>query len=183
MSEQYDRKRLRDELLGKPIAAQGSTPPARGSEEDATDPDEWKSDVQLLTKFLRDTQSILTHVINERIPELKKSFTRTMWGEASSSITSAINTLTGIESSANNETFLGLKKAGLVGDSLLAKLDELRESIKRRPLEAVLDMIDVIMGSLSSVLPVLEVVKEAKEVIEHKIKHGGDKGIISLNLY
>ena len=59
---------------------------------------------------------------------------------------------------------------------------EFYERVDQSPPPKALKMGNTILGSLSKVFPLLEPVKEYKEVVESRLKNGGDQGLNQLNL-
>ena len=153
-------------------------PPEEGRDES----DDWRNDVELLIKFLRDLRDILSAVIESRLPPVDQKRFRGLLENLSPTIDDAIEQLQAI----NGPTagfFKLLERVGLVGEAVLAKLDEFRDRILEGPLVGVLEMGDTILDSLIAVLEILEPLKELKDTIKNKIEYGGDGEIIRLDLY
>jgi hypothetical protein len=132
-------------------------------------------------KFLKDISSLLATVIEKRIPEHQRKGFAGLLVRIQEDIDRAIEDLRHVRS-PEDKVFDGLRKAGLLGEALIVKLDEFRDRITHGPLLAVLKMGDTILGSLCSVLH-LEPLKEFKETLENKVEFGADDEIIKLNLY
>src|SRR5262249_30278864 len=78
--------------------------------------------------------------------------------------------------------YMALQARGLTEQSLELKMAETDDRIHDSPPVAVLERFDSIMRSLIPVLYSLEPVKEFKETLESRFKHGGDKAILTLNI-
>jgi hypothetical protein len=74
-------------------------------------------------------------------------------------------------------------KLGLLGDSLLAKLDAFRDPVTEGSVVGVLEMGDTILDSLIAAIELLEHLKELKDTIKNQIEFGADGGILKLGLY
>jgi hypothetical protein len=85
-------------------------------------------------------------------------------------------------SSPEHETLKQLHKVELDLRALELKLKEFYDRIDHSPPHAGLKVGNTIMGSMSRVFPILEPVKEYKEIVEVRLKHGGDRGLTRLNL-
>lgn len=144
--------------------------------------DDWKNDVELLVKFLKDLRDILSVAIDRRLPPIDKKRFRALLENLSPTIEEAVEQLQAINGPTAG-LFKLLEKVGLVSDALLAKLDEFRDRIIEGPLLGVLEMGDTILDSLIAVIDILEPVKELKDTIKNKVEYGADGEIIALNLY
>lgn len=144
--------------------------------------DDWRNDVQLLIKFLRDLRDILTAAIESRLPPVDQRRFRALLQNLSPNIEEAMEQLQAIDG-PKAKLFKVLERLGLVGDALLAKLDEFRDRIIEGPLVGVLEMGDTILDSLIAAIELLEPLKELKETIKNKIEYGADGEIIRLNIY
>ena len=156
-----------------------SPPPSSGQENEFSD--DWRNDCDLLGKFLNDLVTVLDTLTKNRIPETNRKRFAGMLENVRTDMDQAIQQLKGIDD-PKDSLLDKLKNVGLLGESLLAKLDEFRDRIGHGPVLAVLGMGDVILGSLAGVLHVLEPLKELKETIENRIEYGGDDEIIKLGL-
>jgi hypothetical protein len=152
------------------------SPPERGHDQS----DDWKNDVSLLAKFLKDLRDILSSVIQSRIPEARRKGFAGLLANLQGDIDSAIEELNEI-TSPEHSLFGKLEKVGLVGEALLVKLDEFRDRIINGPVLAVLGIGNTILGSLCEVLH-LHPLKELKELVENRLEYGGDDEIIKLGL-
>jgi hypothetical protein len=140
----------------------------------------WDEDRDGLIQFLEDLKTLLDFLINNRVPpEPRKLFLET-FPEVQGHIDDVIGQIR--KTSDGDATHKKLVERGLTGKSLKLKLRELYHRVTDSPAEAVVHMADVILGSLFPVFLALEPVKEFKETLEARLKHGGDSGIISLNL-
>jgi hypothetical protein len=118
------------------------SPPEQGREQS----DDWKNDVSLLAKFLKDLRDILSAVIQSRIPERRrKGFAGLLANLQCDDIDTAIDELNGI-TGPEHSLFGKLEKVGRVGEALLVKLDEFRDRILNGPILAVLGIGDTILG-------------------------------------
>jgi hypothetical protein len=152
------------------------SPPEQGHEQS----DDWKNDVSLLAKFLKDLRDTLSAVIQSRIPETHRKRFAGVLANLQDDIDGAIEELNEI-SGPGHALFGKLEKVGLVGEALLVKLDEFRDRITNGPILAVLAVGNTILGSLCEVLH-LHPLKELKELVENKLEYGGDDEIIKLGL-
>jgi hypothetical protein len=144
--------------------------------------DDWRNDVELLVKFLRDLRDILSAVIENRLPPVDERRFRALLQNLSPNIEEAMEQLQAIDG-PKAKLFKVLERLGLVGDALLAKLDEFRDRIIEGPLVGVLEMGDTILGSLIAAIGILEPLKELKDTIKNKIEYGADGEIIRLDIY
>jgi hypothetical protein len=142
--------------------------------------DNWRNDVFLLVKFLRDLRYLLKTIIDKRVPEEHRKGYVAVFLKTQNDVEMAIHLLQGIEGPESG-LFGRLEKAGLTGESLLVKLHEFGHTISHGPVLAVLGIGDRILGSLCSVVP-LEAFKELKEIVEHRVEFGADDEIIQLHL-
>jgi hypothetical protein len=134
-----------------------------------------------LVQFLRDLTNLMQFLVKNRVPpDARQLFEEGLKG-ATDQINQVISQLEALQS-AGDPTNVKLSEAGLSGSNLRLKLREFYQRIKEAPVEAVLHMGDVILGSLLEIFKVLEPVKEFKETLENRLKHGGDGEIIGLNL-
>ncbi len=156
-----------------------SAPP---EEEQRDESDDWRNDVELLVKFLRDLRDILSAVIESRLPPLDERRFRALLQNLSPNIEEAMEQLQAIDG-PKTKLFKVLERLGLVGDALLAKLDEFRDRIIEGPLVGVLEMGDTILDSLIAAIAILEPLKELKETIKNKVEYGADGEIIRLDIY
>jgi hypothetical protein len=158
------------------IGDYASHPPQEGREYS----DDWTNDVILLVKFLMDLSDLLDAIIKKRIPEQHRKGFLIVFEKVQIDVNLAIGELGGING-PEDSLFAALDKVGLIGESLLVKLDEFRDRISHGPILAVLGIGDTILGSLCSALH-LEPLKELKETIENRIEYGADDEIIQLHL-
>ena len=163
---------------GRNGAGNYSTPMDEGHEES----DDWRNDVELLVKFLRDLSDLLSAVIASRLPPRHRRRFSAMLANLAPTIDEAVEQLQSIDGPKAG-LFRLLERAALVGDALLAKLDEFRDRILEGPLLGVLEMGDTILDSLIAVIDILEPVKELKDTIKNKIEYGADGELIQLNIY
>jgi hypothetical protein len=155
-----------------------SAPP----EESRDESDDWRNDVELLVKFLRDLRDILSGVIESRLPPVDQRRFRALLQNLAPNIEEAMEQLQAIDG-PKAKLFKVLERLGLVSEALLAKLDEFRDRIIEGPLVGVLEMGDTILDSLIAAIELLEPLKELKETIKSKIEYGADGDIIRLNIY
>lgn len=155
-----------------------SAPPDKGHEES----DDWRNDIVLLVKFLHDLQDILSTLIKTRLPSQHRNRFERLLEKLAPDINAAIGELQKINE-PKAKLFKSLERVGLVGDALLAKLDEFRDRIIEAPVKGVLEMSDTILDSLIAAIGILEPLKELKETIKNKIEFGADGEILQLGLY
>jgi hypothetical protein len=151
-------------------------------DEERDESDDWRNDVELLVKFLRDLRDVLSAVIESRLPPQDQRRFRALLENLSPTIDEAIERLQAIDGPTAG-LFKVLERLGLVGDAVLAKLDEFRDRIIEGPLVGVLEMGDTILDSLIAAIDILEPLKELKDTIKNKIEYGADGEIIRLNIY
>jgi hypothetical protein len=151
-----------------------------GWERERQPSDNWENDIFLLIKFLKDLCDLLQFLIAKRIPDQQRKGFEIIFEKVQEDVANAIEQLRGI-SGPEDELFVGLSRAGLVGDSLLVKLREFSDRITNGPIAAVLEMGDIILGSLGTVLH-LEPLKELKDIIKNRSQFGADDEIIQLHL-
>ena len=141
----------------------------------------WDEGRNALMEFLKDLTALLDFLVNHRIPGDSQDLFIECLADTTVHVNSVITQL-GQMKTEGGPTYDKLQSAGLTGKSLRLKLREFYRHIKTSPVEAVLKMADTILGSLTEAFPPLELVQEFKETVETKLKHGGDNGIITLNL-
>jgi hypothetical protein len=56
---------------------------------------------------------------------------------------------------------------------------DMYDAVSTKSLTVVFEIADVVVGSMSKVFPVLEPVKELKEIAEARVKYGGDKPLLT----
>jgi len=146
----------------------------------------WQGDVNLLVAFLKGLRQLMEVLINDRVPdEVAKRF-KAVFPDVEQNINWAISDLYDIATHPNpteHPCYMALEVRGLTEKSLELKMAETDDRIHDSPPVAVLERFDQIMGSLIPVLYSLEPVKEFKETVESRIKHGGDKMIQSLDIF
>jgi hypothetical protein len=141
----------------------------------------WNEGRSALIQFLEDLKTLLGVLVNERLPDETQPLFKVVLLAAGTKIDSVVEVLKKIEQ--GDENHKKLEAAELTGDALLLKIAEFYDSCNARPPVEVLSSGDIILGSLISVFPILEPVKEYKEVVEQRLKNGGDRRVIeSLNL-
>jgi len=155
-----------------------SAPPQEWREES----DDWTNDIALLVKFLYDLRDVLSTLIATRLPPQHRNRFAALLENLAPNIAEAITALRQIDD-PDDGLFKFLDRLGLVGDSLLAKLDEFRDRIVEGPVKGVLEMGDTILDSLIAALEMLEPLKELKETVKNKIEFGADGEILQLGLY
>ena len=185
ITTQYEEVTTKEELeaLRKRLKKQrrdDTRSPIPGEPENESSSD-WRDNITALVAFLTDLRTIMDYLIKERVSEDARELFRQYFDTAALRISIAIGALTLIDSE-ENELFVRLVDAELTGTPLLIKLREFWGGIGRRPVIAVLELADRILGSLFPILSELEPVKEFKEMLEERVKHGGDAGFQSLNL-
>jgi len=141
----------------------------------------WQDDVNLLVQFLKGLKTLMRFLIEHRVPEKPSRLFAECLDEVEENINKAISDLYDIDSDTH-AAYLGLQARECTAKPLKLKIREYYRSIVSRPLPAVLERIDSILRSLFPVLATLEPVNEFKEALESRIKHDGDREIISLNL-
>jgi hypothetical protein len=146
----------------------------------------WQFDVNLLVAFLKGLTRLMRLLIEERVPEEPATRLNAVWADVEQNVNWAISDLYDIANSSNpteHECYVALEVRGLTGDSLELKMAETDDRIHDSPPVAVLERFDSILGSLIPALYSLEPVKEFKEVLESRIKYGGDKAIQTLDIF
>jgi hypothetical protein len=141
----------------------------------------WDEGRNALSQFLEDLKRLLDTLVEKRIPSDSRQLFLDCLGDVKTAIDNAKNQLALVKTESGG-AYNALHKAGLTGRSLRLKLREFYRSIKTAPVEAVLKMADVILGSLPDLFFPLELVREFKDTLEARLKHGGDDEIIALNL-
>jgi hypothetical protein len=166
--------------LNKGVNGAGAynSPPEGGRKES----DDWKNDTVLLIKFLKDLRSLLSTLIGKRLPEHYRTRFSAILKNLQPNIDEAVLKLQAI-AGPTDSLFKQLDRLGLLGDALLAKLDEFRDRIIEGPVKGVLEMGDTILDSLIAAIDILEPLKELKETIKNKIEFGADGDILQLNIY
>jgi hypothetical protein len=173
--ERMAEQRRRDG--GEPEHPPGLDPKGKGG---------WQGDVNLLVAFLKGLRKLMERLINDRVPDEAAKRFNAVLPEVVQNINWAISDLYDIANAPNptgHPCYVALEARGLTEESLELKMAETSDRINDSPPVAVLERFDQIMGSLIPVLYSLEPVKEFKETLESRIKHGGDKMIQSLNIF
>ena len=153
----------------------------RSPPEERPDPEnDWSNDVFLLIKFLKDLNTILSTVIQKRIPVPQRKGFEIALQQVQGSVDTAIQELSAIDG-PENTLFKKLREVGLTAESLLVKLDEFRDRIGNGPILAILKLGNSLLGSLCKAL-LLEPLKEVKEIVETRIEYGADDEILQLHL-
>lgn len=156
-----------------------------GQEDDpGNDPENdipWQNDIDSLVQFLTGLKRLMRFLIAKRVPKQPRAVFLECLGDVEANIDNAIDELKSIDS-ATHPLYRALRRLGLAGKTLFLKLGEFGNRIATGPVVAVLEMADNILGSLMKVLTQLEPVKEFKEIVESRIKHGADQEIIDLGL-
>jgi hypothetical protein len=153
-------------------------PPSSGDEVS----DDWRNDTELLVKFLRDLNDILAALIPSRLPAQHHKRFNALLKNLKPNIDQAIGKIKEMDD-PKHTLFDQLDKLGLLGDSLLAKLDAFRDRVTEGPVVGVLEMGDTILDSLIAAIELLEPLKEIKDTIKNQIEFGADGGILKLGLY
>lgn len=172
--ERMAEQRRRD---GEPEHPPGLDPKGKGG---------WQGDVNLLVAFLKGLRKLMERLINDRVPDEAAKRFNAVLPEVVQNINWAISDLYDIANAPNpkdHPCYMALEARGLTEESLELKMAETNDRINDSPPVAVLERFDQIMGSLIPVLYSLEPVKEFKETLESRIKHGGDKMIQTLNIF
>ena len=136
----------------------------------------------MLIKFLKDLGSLLSTLIAKRLPEHYRKRFSAILKNLQPNIDDAVLKLRAIDGPTDS-LFKQLDRLGLLGDVLLAKLDEFRDRIIEGPVKGVLEMGDTILDSLIAAIDILEPLKELKETIKNKIEFGADGDVLQLNIY
>jgi hypothetical protein len=144
-------------------------------------PGDWQYDLNLLIQFLSGVKTLMRFLIDNRVPEGPSKMFSSCFPEIERNIDEAINDLSTIDSE-DHVAFRDLKQRGCTGKPFRLKFREYVRRITSGPVPAVLERVDSILRSLFPVLATLEPVNEFKEALESRLKHDGDRGIISLNL-
>jgi hypothetical protein len=114
---------------------------------------------------------VMTSLIEDRVPEKQRKLFLDCWPIVEVRIDIAIAEIRTI-GTENDTRYIKLHNAGLTGAPLKLKLRENWRRIGASPVPAVLEMADRILGSLFPILTALEPVKEFKETLESRLKHG-----------
>jgi hypothetical protein len=162
---------------GEPEHPPGLDPKGKGG---------WQGDVNLLVAFLKGLRNIMELLINQRVPEEPAKRFNQVFPDVEQNINWAISDLYDIATvpdPTSHPCYVGLQTRGLTEESLELKMAETDDRINDSPPVAVIERFDQIMGSLIPVLYSLEPVKEFKETLESRIKHGGDRAIQTLDIF
>lgn len=146
----------------------------------------WQGDVNLLVAFLKGLRNLMELLIDQRVPEEPAERFNAVFPDVEQNINWAISDLYDIANAPDpkgHPCYRALEARGLTEESLELKMAETDDRIHDSPPVAVLERFDQIMGSLIPVLYSLEPVKEFKETLESRIKHGGDKAILTLDIF
>ena len=145
-------------------------------------PKDWDEGRDGLIQFLEKLKKVLTHVIQKRVvieptklAEPDPLFNANL-ADATKSIDEVIKQLQ--DDKTGEKWYSPLKKVGCVGRAWWVKFRDFTSAISTKPLAVVLEIADTILDSLSTAFPVLEPVRELKEIAESRIKYGGDKPLI-----
>ena len=142
----------------------------------------WQDDVNLLVEFLLGLKNLMRYLIEHRVPENPSKLFKSCFSDVEDNINAAISDLYTINGE-NHAAYVDLQVRELTKKPLKLKIRECFRRITSSPVPAVLERFDSILGSIFPVLATLEPIKEFKEALESRIKHDGDKGIISLNIF
>jgi len=141
----------------------------------------WEEDINLLVEFLQGVKKLMGFLIKDRVPTNPAKLFAASYLSIEENINDAISDLYSIDAE-KHVALQELKAAGCTGKPLKLKLREYYRRITSGPVVAVLERVDSILRSLIPALATLEPVNEFKEALESRLKHDGDRGIISLNL-
>jgi hypothetical protein len=141
--------------------------------------DDWERDRNALIRFLQSMLAIMKFVIDERIPDEPAALFRECFSDIEDNVHDAISELEKMQSKLD-ELYKKLQEVGLAQKQLELKLREFEDRGKNSPVGEVFHMGNKILGSLVKVLTMLEPVKEFKDVVESKLKNGGDKKLITI---
>jgi hypothetical protein len=147
-------------------------------------PIDWSEGRDALVQFLEDFKTILTHLVKERIVIDPTNLTKqdplfqANLNDATKSIDEVIKELK--DDKTGEKWYWPLKRVGCAGKAIWVKLRDVYDSISTKSLGVVVEVADVIIGSLAHAFPVLEPVKELKEIAEKRVKHGADKPLLTL---
>ncbi len=190
---QHDVVTTKEELEAWKLAMarrrQGSGEPARPP---ALDPKrsgkgDWEDDINLLVAFLKGLRTIMDYLIKNRVPVGPDVLFGNEFSKVEQNINWAISDLYDVvnppKAGKEHPCWIALEARELTGDSLRLKMAETDDRINNSPVPAVLERFDSILGSLIPVLYSLEPVKEFKEALESRIKHSGDRAIVTLNIF
>ncbi len=142
---------------------------------------EEKETEEILMGFLSKCLEDLSYVVeksSELLEEELRGYAGEAWGEVKGRIEQALGQLKSLDE--DPKLMSGLKAQGLTGSQLRFKNAgfqrahrEFQDSFLIKPLGPILRKLlawlNIILGSLSKVLPVLEPVKEYKEALEHSL--------------
>lgn len=146
----------------------------------------WQDDLNLLVAFLKGLKRLMRLLIDQRVPDEPAKRFQAVLSDVEQNIDWAISDLYDIANATDPKAHPGynaLQARGLTEKSLELKMAETDDRIHDSPPVAVLERFDSIMGSLIPVLYSLEPVKEFKETLESRLKHGGDKAIVTLDIF
>jgi hypothetical protein len=146
----------------------------------------WQGDVNLLVAFLKGLKRLMQLLIDQRVPDEPAKRFKAVFSDVEQNINWAISDLYDIANAPDpnaHPCYMALQARGLTEQSGELKMAEADDRIHDSPPVAVLEQFDSIMGSLIPVLYSLEPVKEFKEALESRIKHGGDKAILTLDIF
>lgn len=124
-------------------------------------------DKKILITIVTDIRAQLEIIVFQRRDLFRKEFRPHFpgpWRDVEGRLTRAVDAL-----EHDNFDWKYVEGAGLVRDSLQFKRDMLTEAIKEKVFARLLKIVNSILGSLSTVFPFLEAVKEYKEHVEAAI--------------
>jgi hypothetical protein len=142
---------------------------------------DWQDDINVLVQFLQGLKTLMKFLIEHRVPENPSKLFASCFPDVEENVNGAIADLYTVDS-PDHIAYRALRARGLTGKPLKVKFREYTRRGGSSPVVAVLEMADRILGSLFEIFTLLEPVKEFKETLESRIKHDGDRDIISLNL-
>jgi hypothetical protein len=134
---------------------------------DNTSATEREHDKRILITIVTDIRAQLEIIVFQRRDLFRKEFQPHFpgpWRDVEGRLTRAVNSL-----ERDDFNWEYVENAGLVRDSLQFKRNMLTETIKEGVVGRLLKIINSILGSLSTVFPFLEGVKEYKEHLEAAI--------------
>jgi hypothetical protein len=138
----------------------------------------WDEGRNVLIQFLKDLRAMMIFLLVDRIPDDE----RVLFSAVSTTVTTTIDDVIKIleKTDDDDENHKKLTDAGLTGNGLSLKTREFARSVAQRPATESLAAGDIILNSLVTCFPLLEPVKEYKEVLEHRLRTGSDKGVQSV---
>jgi hypothetical protein len=154
-----------------PASTKGQAPPAG-----------WQSDRDALIQFLLDTQTLLTFLVQHRIPSGQRQRFSDCLPDTDKAVTASVASLKAIDSESHT-IYKTLSESGLTRSSLSLKLNELRDAYTSGPALTALRIARRILGSLGKLNPLIDLLREFLETIEERLKRSPDDEILKLDIF